>query len=332
MEIRKLNMLRGIAALIVVISHYSNQTNIFSGILGHGGGQFGVMLFFMLSGFLMSYLYINQEFTYKNIRAFAIFRVARVIPLFLIVVMLSYLLQLFEIKGIFYNIFNLISLLFHVLLLSGDSVLWTIAPEIQFYMLFVLLWWLKSRNLNYLILFMGLIFLTLWLLNFPNPVLTLFEIPVNTNFFKSLPYFFIGVLFGLLYRNWVSPKISSGLFIIFLCFIPLLYPKIFYFIMGYNHEMWQDVKILIAISLIFFCVIFLVPNNHVFLSNQIGDFLGKISYSLYLLHMPILNLIENQAKQQPFSFLVIFVALSLIVSHLSYLIIESPLRKIIRNC
>ena len=41
MEIRKLNTLRGIAALIVLISHYSNATNLFHGVLGTGGGQFG---------------------------------------------------------------------------------------------------------------------------------------------------------------------------------------------------------------------------------------------------------------------------------------------------
>ena len=331
MEIRKLNMLRGIAALIVIVSHYSNQTNIFSGVLGNGGGQFGVMLFFMLSGFLMSYLYMHKEVTQANIREFAIFRIARVVPLFLIVILISYIFQLFELKEIFYNIHNLISLVFHALLLSGDSVLWTIAPEIHFYMLFIILWWLYSKNLNYLIFFITTIFLILLYFNFPNPNIVVLNIPLNTNLFKSLPYFFVGVLFGQLYKNWTFPKFSSGFFIIVLLFIPILYPKIFYFIMGYNHGMWQDVKILTAVSLIFFCVIFLVPNNHIFLSNQIGDFLGKISYSLYLLHMPILNLIENQAKQQPLSFLVIFVALSLIISYLSYLIIESPLRKIIRN-
>jgi peptidoglycan/LPS O-acetylase OafA/YrhL len=331
MEIRKLNMLRGIAALIVVISHYSNQTNIFSGVLGNGGGQFGVMLFFMLSGFLMSYLYLDQAVTKTNIKKYAIFRIARVVPLFLIVILISYAFQLFELKGIFYNVFNLISLSFHLLLLSGDSVLWTIAPEIHFYMLFVFLWWLRSKHLNYLIFFIISIFLILLYFNFPNPNIAVLNIPLNTNLFKSLPYFFVGVLFGQLYKNWTFPKFSSGFFIIFLLFIPVLYPKIFYFIMGYNHEMWQDIRILMAMSIIFFSVIFLVPNDNIVLSNKMGDFLGKISYSLYLLHMPILNLLETQAKQQPLSFLVIFVALSLIISYLSYLIIESPLRKFIRN-
>lgn len=44
MEIRKLNMIRGIAAIIVIVSHFSNGTKWLGGILGAGAGQFGVML------------------------------------------------------------------------------------------------------------------------------------------------------------------------------------------------------------------------------------------------------------------------------------------------
>jgi peptidoglycan/LPS O-acetylase OafA/YrhL len=76
MEIRKLNMLRGIAALIVVVSHYSNSTNILHGILGHGAGQIGVMIFFILSGFLMSYLYMDTAFNRNEIATFMIARIA----------------------------------------------------------------------------------------------------------------------------------------------------------------------------------------------------------------------------------------------------------------
>jgi hypothetical protein len=46
-EIRKLNSLRGLAALIVVISHFSNHSHLFNGMLGQGAGQLGVMLFFI---------------------------------------------------------------------------------------------------------------------------------------------------------------------------------------------------------------------------------------------------------------------------------------------
>jgi peptidoglycan/LPS O-acetylase OafA/YrhL len=68
MEIRKLNMLRGLAALIVLVSHYSNATNLLNAMPGRGAGQLGVMIFFILSGFLMSYLYLKKGFTKDEVK------------------------------------------------------------------------------------------------------------------------------------------------------------------------------------------------------------------------------------------------------------------------
>lgn len=49
----ELDGLRGLAAYIVLVSHASNMTGLWGTLLGNGAGQFGVMLFFVLSGFLM---------------------------------------------------------------------------------------------------------------------------------------------------------------------------------------------------------------------------------------------------------------------------------------
>ena len=92
MEIRRLNTLRGIAALIVVISHFSNTSGLWGKVLGQGAGQFGVMLFFLLSGFLMSHLYWEREPTSRTQLFYAVSRVARVIPLYLVVVFFSFII------------------------------------------------------------------------------------------------------------------------------------------------------------------------------------------------------------------------------------------------
>lgn len=63
MEIRKLNTLRALAALIVFFTHFSDITHWLDGALGGGSGAYGVMLFFLLSGFLMSLLYLDKDFT-----------------------------------------------------------------------------------------------------------------------------------------------------------------------------------------------------------------------------------------------------------------------------
>ena len=60
MQIRRLNTLRAIAALIVLVGHYSNRAQLWDAVLGTRAPQLGVMLFFLLSAFLMSALYIGR--------------------------------------------------------------------------------------------------------------------------------------------------------------------------------------------------------------------------------------------------------------------------------
>ena len=146
-ELRKLNTLRGMAALVVLFSHYSNSTDVFGGAFGNGAGQFGVMLFFMLSGFLMSYLYSHADPTPRNIRNFTVSRLARVVPAFYFVCLISFaLLNVSSTFSFVYGIHDVRDLASHLLFLYGDSVLWTIPAEIQFYSLFLAIWRASKRT------------------------------------------------------------------------------------------------------------------------------------------------------------------------------------------
>jgi peptidoglycan/LPS O-acetylase OafA/YrhL len=205
MEIRKLNSLRGFAAIIVIVSHYSNRTNLLNSILGSGAGQIGVMLFFILSGFLMSYLYINKDFSKENVSKFVIARIARVVPLFLIIVVSSYVLNLLGISGIFYDIPNKVRFLLHAGFIWGTAVLWTIPVEIQFYAMFVCFWRLKSKKCSQMYLLITAIFIAVVTLGFPVKFVNILGETFALNLFRSLPYFFAGMVFGHLYSRWTPP-------------------------------------------------------------------------------------------------------------------------------
>jgi peptidoglycan/LPS O-acetylase OafA/YrhL len=332
MEIRKLNMIRGIAILIVMVSHYSNKTHLLYRALGNSAGQLGVMLFFILSGFLMSYLYLNREFNRANIKHFWIARVARVMPLYFLVILVSYLLYILGIEEIFYSIESLADLFSQLFMLSGKSVLWAISVQIHFYVFFMLLWWLHSRRAGLPYILMSVIFICLVFLDFPKPEWKLLDIDIETRAIRSLPYFLVGVIYGQIYRYWKAPDyLRRNVFVLALLILPLLYPTIFKFVTGHSHQKWEDVGVLLVVAAVFFSQVFLVPGNNAFLSNPLGDFLGKISYSLFLLHVPVLGLTKALAREYPAAFLLVFVALSIVAASISYFVIENPARKAIRS-
>jgi len=330
-EIRALNTLRGISALIVVIAHYTRSTGLLGGYSGRGSGQLGVMLFFMISGFLMAFLYLRKPFNHHQVRKFIIARTARVIPLFVILVILSYILQKNGVTRVLYNIPDETSLISHLLLLRGISVFWTIPPEIHFYIFFIFLWWVYSLHKYIYITLMLMIFAALYYYNFPMINFKYHQFYIVFNLIKSLPYFFMGMIFGLLYPNWkYSDEKKKKSYILVFLLIPLLYPVVFVAVFGYRHEMWQDIRVLISVSIVFFSIIFLVPTNSILLVNKWGDFLGKISYSLYLIHMLVLRHFKINGRINPEMYFLPYIIISLILAILSYKFLEKPLRNAIR--
>lgn len=323
MEIRKLNSLRAIAASIVLITHFSDETEWLDGVLGGRAGQYGVMLFFLLSGFLMGHLYLNKAFNSRNIARYAMARIGRVVPLYLLLVIASFSLSIVGISGLF-DIPDSKHLLSHLIFIYGDSVLWTIAPEMHFYLLFVAFWALASWRAGYVLLAAMAMIISLFFLNFPRPIGEVFGLPFDLHILRSLPWFLVGVLLGMLYNKVTIPSyMQSSLFIAALLLIPLLYPEFTPVTSAAKRRMWLNYEVLIVTASIFASIVFLVPNNNVILANRLGDFLGKISYSLYLLHMPILPQVSHLSLSIELKLLT-FILLSVLAATLSYFAFEKP--------
>lgn len=336
MELRKLNSLRGLAVLIVMISHHTNETWFFHFILGTGAGQLGVMLFFLLSSFLMAHLYLRMPPTRIALQNFVVARIARVIPLFLVVVLASYLLKQSGVSFagfLGYNIGSGKSLLEHLLLLRGEGLLWTIPPEIHFYMLFAVVWLLRPYCWRWIIAVMGGIVAAFLSGFWPGDIrFELCGLDVTFDLIKVLPYFIVGAGFGYLYVSWQPPTwLRSHWFALAPLLILLLYPKIFGMITGQAHAMWSSPGVLIAISCIFFLTVFLVPEKNRALENWLGDKLGELSYSLYLLHYPVLLILRKNKLAGGLLGLSLFMAIALLLAAISFRFIEAPMRSRIRN-
>lgn len=330
MEIRKLNTLRGLAAFIVLVAHFSDATSWMDGSLGGRAGQYGVMLFFMLSGFLISYLYLGKAFSKDNIKKYLVARVARVLPLFFLVVVFSYICQILGF-GFLFDISDPEKLLAHFIFTYGEGLLWSIAPEIHFYLIFLGVWLLSSRRAGYMHLLIVATLIVLFFTNFPRPHGEILDVPYDFHIFRSLPYFLVGLIFGRHYVSFVVPEyLKSNWYVFTLLLIPLMYPAFSPVTSDATYRMWLSFEVLFVFSTMFFSIVYLVPNNNFILSNRIGDFIGKISYSLYLLHMPVLWQINKLNINIELKFL-LFILLSILVAYISYKLLELPLSKIIRS-
>ena len=330
-EIRKLNALRGLAALVVLVAHFSGATGWLGDYPGRGAGQLGVMLFFVLSGFLMGHLYLDRRFDRAALRRYVVARFARVVPLFAVVIAASIVLPRLGVTGVFYDLPTPQLIASHLTTLSGKSILWTIPTELHFYAAFVVLWLIFARSKRAgTLLAVGLI-VAVVAADFPRfRGETVRMIPYDLRLAQVVPYFLAGVLLARLYHNpdtrrWQHPAFASVLLV-----IPLMYPSIFEELFGYRHGLWNDVLVLVVVAGVFAVVLFAVPDTPGVLVNRLGDELGRISYSLYLLHVPVMWLVRQVEVPNTIGF-VVFLGLSLLVASAAFRLFELPMQRMLRS-
>lgn len=285
----KLNLLhvfRGIAALLVVYLHITTNFNsnlpstpFLQKIFSFGGS--GVDFFFVLSGFIIAYS--SQKLAaQKKYTAFLKKRFFRIFPVYWIIIIFFILAQLSFPR--YYNAgytFSLTNLVATFLLLPGhlmvNGVTWTLSFELYFYLLFLVYFLPVKRSIIHI--FMVLYALAIIANNglyFSNSII--FS-PLGTEF-----------LLGLLAYELIRGKlITTGGLAFVICGIVL-------FILGailanHNTEFFYsafDRVVLFGIPS------FLLVTGSVLLEGQkninppqIFLSLGDASYSLYLLHLPL---------------------------------------------
>lgn len=292
-----LDGLRGVAAYTVVISHFANSVGVVWA--GSGAGQIGVMLFFALSGFLMGKLYLDRPIT--DVADFYLRRVARVFPLFLVLVAASYLWGGFPL----YRITDA-NLMHHLLFLRGTSLLWTVAVEVQFYAAFPLLWFLyRLAGREALVAALVALSLLAFALGFPR----------THTLFPHLPYFLAGIGLSLL------PLVRTG----------FLFPVIFalYFVLmpgviGLVGDPWLSPAYILLIPVLLYAA--MTSSWGRFLGHPALRLLGNISYSVYLLHLPILQVLRETSLVGTWALLPVFLAATTAVAWISYRFFETPTR------
>jgi peptidoglycan/LPS O-acetylase OafA/YrhL len=316
-----LDGLRGLAACIVIVSHVSNALNLWGGLLGGGGGQVGVMLFFVLSGYLMGFLYLHRPFNTAEVWNYAVHRGARILPLFYAAVIFTLALDLIgRLIGIPLQLYTIDSLPLMLTLVKGSSVFWTIPIEIQFYAIFAVAW--GAYALFRKVALAAMLVLGVF-------VLTATPAPPFTVIYYT-PYFLCGVIVSqilpLVHSRLSTPPWSVALASGFPLFL-LMYPRITMTLFGTEFGLWTNPA---CLALAASCLIATLcsPTVGAILSSRPMVHLGKVSFALYLLHKPTLLLLQRTTSLEhwPVLFLVVTLLITIAVSSVVHRLFESPMR------
>ncbi len=332
-ELPLLTGLRGLAVGIVVVSHSANL-GLLPSVFGFGFGQIGVMIFFTLSGFLMAYLYLCRAPDRANIIAYASARVGRVVPLYVAVVIASLAITTL-LYGEFHYAFGLddpMPLAQTLLFIRAPYELWTIPVEVQFYVVFAVMWLLYPRFGRRAIAVIAAAVLVpavaYYALFHSNPaILPMYGYP-----------FFLGVATAVFLpklKRILVGRLPSVLGLILLAAVLVNLPvlrerlglslapgKLF-------ASTWLDpVTLILVYALFLACVLNLRSLG--FLDSRTFVFLGTISYGLYLVHRPILEIVTKVIGATPLA-LFVGVGAAVALAWLSHRFFEAPTMRAIRR-
>lgn len=351
-----IDSLRAIAVIAVIIYHI--DANYLP------GGFLGVDLFFVLSGYLISSLIIKE---YKstgtvNLYNFYVRRARRLLPAvyFMITVVLiiitlfngvllkkSYLDALF---GYIYSsnwwyIFHKLDYFDSFGSQSPFKHLWSLAIEEQFYMFFPLIFLIfnrksKSNNSNsklnknfiYVVLSLILVSLIAHILLFDINNINRIYFGTDTRAFSLL----VGVVGAILYpMDRLSERTTKKDNMIYsIVSLVSILALIGIMINTSEYNTWLYRGGFLFVAIIGLIIIISSGRQYTFMSKLLSFkpfvFIGKISYSLYLWHFPILVVTTpvSEIGNPNLFYVTLRIVLIFLVATGSYMFVETPIRKL----
>lgn len=323
-RMNSLDGLRGVLALLVCVGHLGLNT-IANTIGVHVRFQLSVDIFFALSAFVLCY---SNYFKRKDFGTFIIDRISRLYPLYILTVIVMSLLALIEGRPLkyielFQEIFLVHNIGFPPATLPANFPSWSISIEMWVSIAFFWVLQRRSHRIIALILF-SLIFLIFRPQFIQGDAENLLG-PLNDGLVRGLVGFSTGAVAFLFYeknRSWLRAPNSLVYALLGLLTILFMLPK------------WTNYTTISFYVLIGISLVALATNEEVALSAPLMKWLGDISYSIYLLHIPIyasLTVIFGEGPLRNSGKFVLVMPIIMLISYLSFRFIELPSRKFIRT-
>lgn len=319
-----IDFLRSLAVVSVFIHH---AQVVFGGnfpFLGDYGGQFGPQLFFLISGYL-----IFASYQKYSLREYIIHRAFRILPaywFYFIGVLLwnsnGNLAQIAKEPLYFIANLTLLQQVFPTALIHFDvlHVTWTLTVELFWYLCVPLIYifW-KKITLRFLVA--SIILSTIFVVIASQGKLDFIYSEVQSNWqmrylfiINSFPVqfcFFVMGAFIYCNRQWLGERVNIFTAMLLAIFIFLMKPYYIdinpIFITG------------LGLSCLMVAAILAKP-----LQSKISFFISEVSFSIYLCHFPVLLWVRQSLGLEGWVGVVVSIALTLLLSTLSYWWIERP--------
>lgn len=316
--IPEIDGLRFIAVSSVVLYHFwcffnvkdtavytdSTDYSFFAKLLSHG--NFGVPLFFAISGFILGMpfakFYLDGG-NRVNLKKYFLRRLTRLEPPYIITMTVLLFGAVYVAKTIalgdalvsyFSSVFYVHNFVFPGHFPKLNAVAWSLEIEVQFYILAPLLAYLftiKSANVRrFSMAGISVLFIAIGYFN-PLPFISLI------NF---LHYFLIGFLLADLYVSQAAilPKTNYDYLLgLFFLSVIWLFEK-GDFRQAYQNFLWETLQC-ISIFLLYYYVLF--HKIFRFLSLRLITNIGGMCYTIYLIHYPIISMFGNPLIKFTFS-------------------------------
>ena len=314
----EMECIRGVAILLVLLFHVYGISGIrptnpdfwLSYIIG---GNTGVTLFFMLSGFLLSLPWLRyclgETESVPQVRNYAVARVLRIVPLYWLAVIVSVLLSGSFVVGTKAALFQFVGFD----LFPYSVVWWTLTTEVQFYLMLPFAWiaFIRPGWTRWLVVGLLLAWLVSYISVFIYPGS---EKPIRSywltkSLFGRMPAFLIGIAAALVYLKLQNPfaanstlmkRMLATLLCVGACLALgwILFEVIsvgekraewaWHIHHSYEAILWALLTLLLLLT---------KPFGKRLLVNRPFAVMGKLSYSLYLNHVPILFFLIYPTKE-----------------------------------
>lgn len=331
----ELDVLRALAIILVICYHLEVQ---FFNFVIFRGGFLGVDIFFVISGYLISSIIkteiINNQFNFND---FIERRLRRIIPVFLLAVLISLPLGYFFImpsemvdlaKSAISSSFLLSNYYFHFSLSSYANLssflkplihTWSLSVEGQFYLAYCLIIFLINNFLKKKLL---IIFTIIFIISFIIAIWASYNHP-GINFYSSPSRFWEFILGALIPYIKIKDNINNKIrqLIVYLSLLLIIISS-FYIDINDKHPGFITLLIILPTTLL----IILSKNNYKIFKSKFLAFIGKISFSIYIWHYLFFSFARHINFFDSFLQKIAILSLTFCFSMFSYFFYERKLR------